>query len=131
MPTLNESLDALDSMVTNHASIPEIRSQIAHILREVAALETEYTSAVGSHAKLHQEQLQRDQEAASQNSHEVGVTLTNGVTRYYDADTYAVLPNQREPKMVEFRKTDKVSHTYRTVATARWSEVAEVHEPSA
>jgi len=129
MPSIQQSLDALDSMVTNHASTPEIRSQIAHIAREVAALEAEYASAVDIHAKFQQAQLVRDQKTAAENKHKVGVTLTNGVTRYYDADTYAVLPNQRDPKMVEFRKTNKAQHTYQAVATARWSEVAEVHEP--
>jgi hypothetical protein len=118
-------------MVTNHAAIPEIRSQIAHIAREVAALETEYVSAVDHHTKLQQAQLARDQEVAAENRHKIGVTLTNGVTKYYDADTYKILPNEREPKMVEFRKVNKEQHSYRTVATARWSEVSEVHEPAA
>jgi hypothetical protein len=129
MPSIQQSLDALDSMVTNHASTPEIRSQIAHIAREVAALEAEYASAVEVHAKFQQAQLVRDQNLAAENKRKVGVTLTNGVTKYYDADTYAVLPNPREPKIVEFRKSDKQRHTYHVVATARWSEVAEVHEP--
>ena len=137
MPTLKENLDALDRMVTNHASTAEIRSQIAFIERELTAFEAEYMSTARSyvrlqdeHKKLQHAQLARDQETVAENRHKVGVTLTNGVTRYYDADTYEILPNQRDPKMVEFRRTDKAKNLYYTMATARWSEIAEVHKPT-
>ena len=137
MPTIHESLDALDNMVTNHASTSEIRSQLAYIVREVAALQAELMSTYSisaklqeEHAKLKQAQSERDREVAIENRHKVGVTLTTGVAKYYDADTYEILPNESDPKMVEIRKTDTQNHTYRTVATARWSEIVEVHEPA-
>ena len=136
MPSLPESLDALDRMVTNHAATPEIRSQIAYITREVATLEAEFVGTVRGHAqlleshtKLQQAQLARDRESVAENRHRVRVTLTNGLTRYYDADTYEIIRNNGEPNMVEIRKTDKANHIYHTIATARWSEVAEVHKP--
>lgn len=52
MPTLQESIDALDRMVTQGTSVPELRSQIAFIAREVAALEAEYVGALDDNAKL-------------------------------------------------------------------------------
>jgi hypothetical protein len=60
----------------------------------------------------------------------VGVRLTNGVAIFYNADRYKVLPNSREPQLVEFRRTiNKALGTYLTVATVKWSEVATLHEP--
>jgi hypothetical protein len=131
MPTLQESIDALDRMIDGQASKPELRSQIAFIGREVAALEADYSHLSQDHATLQEAQLARDDDVAVENRHKVGVTLTNGVTKYYDADTYKILPNEREPRMVEFRKTDKAAHTYQEVAHAKWSDVSEVHKPSA
>jgi DNA-binding transcriptional ArsR family regulator len=55
MPTIHESLDSLDSMVTNHASTPEIRSQIAYIGREVSALEAQLVSLADDNAVLQTE----------------------------------------------------------------------------
>jgi hypothetical protein len=138
MPTIKESLESLDSMVTNHASTPEIRSQIAYILREVEALEADFVGTVRNHAqladahtKLKNAQLARDQEAAAENKHKVGVTLNSGVTKFYPANTYALLPNKNAPVTIEFRMADKAKHSYYEVGHAKWSEVAEVHEPSA
>jgi hypothetical protein len=50
--TLTEHIDALDKMVADHASTAEIRSQIAFIGREVAALEADYTNLAENNAKL-------------------------------------------------------------------------------
>lgn len=55
MKTLDEHLDALDAMVANHATTPEIRSQIAFIQREVAALEADYVRLSDAHAKIQSE----------------------------------------------------------------------------
>jgi hypothetical protein len=50
--TLTEQIDALDKMVADHATTAEIRSQIAFIGREVAALEADYTNFAAQHAQL-------------------------------------------------------------------------------
>jgi len=55
MPTIVESLEQLDGMVTNHATIPEIRSQIAFIQREVAVLQTEKLGMDNACLALHDE----------------------------------------------------------------------------
>lgn len=130
MPTLQESIDTLDHMVTNHASTPEIRSQIAYVARETATLEAQYMSAVRSSEQMIQELAAQDQKMAAENRHKFGVTLTSGVTRHYDGDSYAVMPHTRDPKLVEFRKTD-ASGLYEVVATVRWTEIAEIHTPMA
>jgi hypothetical protein len=52
MITLQEHLNELDRMVTNHASVAEIRSQASFIAREVAVLEADYASLAETHAKL-------------------------------------------------------------------------------
>lgn len=49
--TLTEHIDALDKMVAGHASTAEIRSQIAFIGREVAALEADYAQLVQVNAE--------------------------------------------------------------------------------
>jgi hypothetical protein len=64
MITLQEHIDALDRMVTNGTSVPELRSQIAFIGREVAALETRYMSAVDDNAQLRELQAKFQQEQA-------------------------------------------------------------------
>jgi hypothetical protein len=129
MPTIQESLDSLDSMVTNHAATPEIRSQIAHIAREVAVLQTDYMSAIDSQAKLAEKQSARDQEMAAENRHKIGVTLNDGSKVFYDADSYVLLPNKNAPQVVEFhKKSEKSANAVRTVAHVRFSEIKEVHE---
>jgi hypothetical protein len=55
MQTLQQHLDDLDRLVTNHATQPEIRSQLAFISREVAALETNYVNLLEAHASLQEE----------------------------------------------------------------------------
>src|ERR1700722_18980426 len=47
--TLTEHIESLDGMVTNRAAVPEIRSQIAFIGREVAALEQAYAKLQHQH----------------------------------------------------------------------------------
>jgi hypothetical protein len=138
MPSIQVSLDALDAMIANQASVPQIRSQIDYITREVAALEADYMRALNDHsmlrqehAKLQQAQSDLDQEAAEKNRHKVGVTLKNGKSVYYDADAYALLPNSASPKTIEFRKNSKTQHTYEEVAHVNWADVSELHKPTA
>jgi hypothetical protein len=52
MITLQEHLDALDRMVTQGTSVPELRSQIAFIAREVSALEIAHMSTVDDIVEL-------------------------------------------------------------------------------
>ena len=68
---LTEHIDLLDKMVAHHAATCEIRSQIAFIGREVAALEADNARLVedkaelqDAHTKLQQAQLARDREVA-------------------------------------------------------------------
>lgn len=56
MITLQEHIDALDRMVANGTSVPELRSQVAFIGREVAALEARYVSAVDHNTQLREAQ---------------------------------------------------------------------------
>ena len=52
MTTLDEHIDELDKMVVGGTSAPTIRSQIAFISREVAALEAELVRVNVDHANL-------------------------------------------------------------------------------
>ncbi len=61
----------------------------------------------------------------------VGATLKNGQKVMYEADAYAILPNNKTPQVVEFRKVDTAQHTYQTVAHAKWADVSEIHGPPA
>lgn len=71
MTTLQQHIDALDRMVENGTSVAQLRSQIAFIGREVAALEADNARLVENkaqlqeaHTKLQQAQLARDREGA-------------------------------------------------------------------
>ena len=68
MRTLQEHLDDLDRMVDNGADKPKVRSQVAFIGREVAALETDYARLAADHAKLQEAhtKLQNSQSYESQ-----------------------------------------------------------------
>ena len=50
--TIHEHIDALDRMVDCNASKPEIRSQIAFIGREIAALTADYSQLQEAYAAL-------------------------------------------------------------------------------
>ncbi|MGA2175261.1 MAG: hypothetical protein ABSH38_09795 [Verrucomicrobiota bacterium] len=52
MRTLQEHIDDLDRMVDGGAEKPKVRSQIAFIGREVAALEADYARLAEAHSKL-------------------------------------------------------------------------------
>jgi hypothetical protein len=67
MISLQEHIDALDKMVVNHASVPEIRSQIAFIGREVAALEARYAQLAVKHQNslVRTKQLEASQQKPS------------------------------------------------------------------
>ena len=135
-------LQKLDELIIEHTNPPAttiLRNQL-HPLREQleAYVETKEQEAKdASELEARHQQLLVEKEAlvqryaqADEAKHKVGVTLNNGVTRIYDANTYALLPNKNAPQTIEFRMLDKVKHTYREVAHAKWSEVAEVHEPA-
>jgi hypothetical protein len=55
MRTLQEHLDDLDRMVDSGTSVAKIRSQIAFIGREVAALQADYANLADNHVKLQDE----------------------------------------------------------------------------
>ena len=52
MKSLIEHIDDLDRMVDSDASKPAVRSQIAFVGREVAALQADYASLAEAHQKL-------------------------------------------------------------------------------
>jgi hypothetical protein len=62
MTTLQEHIDALDRMVEQGTSVSKLRSQIAFIGREVAALEADYSSLGQAHAKLQGAEPQAEDE---------------------------------------------------------------------
>jgi hypothetical protein len=62
MITLQEHIDALDRMVTQGTSVPELRSQIAFIGREVAALEADYARLAEAHTKLQEAKAEVDRQ---------------------------------------------------------------------
>jgi hypothetical protein len=62
--TLSEHIDALDQMVVTWSPLPQIRSQIAFIGREVAVLEAENLRLVAMDAALNQEMATVKQEIA-------------------------------------------------------------------
>jgi len=64
MITLQEHLNELDRMVANHASVAEVRSQIAFIAREVSALEAAYLRTIQDNDKLRQAKSEIDSELA-------------------------------------------------------------------
>jgi L-2-hydroxyglutarate oxidase LhgO len=73
MKTLQEHIDDLDKMIDGRAAKDEIRSQIAFIGREVAALEADYAQLAQAHAALQDEhtkfkegQSQKDSQAWNQ-----------------------------------------------------------------
>ncbi len=53
MKTLQEDIDDLDRMIDAGAAKDAVRSQIRLISREVAALQTDYTSLAQAHSELH------------------------------------------------------------------------------
>ena len=61
MKTITEHLDDLDRMVdAGNTSKHELRSQIAFIQRQVAALESDHHAAIDGNAKLRMAQEERD-----------------------------------------------------------------------
>jgi predicted nuclease with TOPRIM domain len=62
MKTLTEHLDDLDKMVDGRADIDKIRSQIAFIAREAAALEADYTRLAQDHAQVNEAHAKLEKE---------------------------------------------------------------------
>jgi len=54
MATLQEHLDELDRMVVGGTNIPQIRSQIAFIGREITALDADYARFIDAHTQSEQ-----------------------------------------------------------------------------
>ena len=68
MKTITEHLDDLDRMVdAGNTPKHELRSQIAFIQREVAALEHDYAGAVDTATKLQEKQAKADKLAVQRN----------------------------------------------------------------
>ena len=66
MPTIIESLEELDRMVTNHAATHEIRSQIAFVQREVIVLQADALRANEAMAALNDANARLKSEQADQ-----------------------------------------------------------------
>ena len=63
---------------------------------------------------------------------QLGVILTTGEPRFYDADNHTITPSLLEPKVVQFWKVvDKKKNAKRLVASVPWNQVREVVNPSA
>ncbi len=60
--TLQEHIDALDRMVTQGTSVPELRSQIAFIGRELAVIEADYARLAEACARLQKAHSELDAE---------------------------------------------------------------------
>lgn len=74
MRTLQEHIDALDRMVDIGTSVPQMRSQISFIGREVAALEADYARLAEVHTKLQELHQALDAKLAAQDkaTHDAG-----------------------------------------------------------
>jgi hypothetical protein len=59
MMNIQEHIDALDKMVVDHASLPDIRSQIAFIAREVAALQADSERLAIAYSQSQEEHEER------------------------------------------------------------------------
>lgn len=105
--------------------------ELAELEERYAALEQAHKECKAQARELQAKNSDLEQQLAAGSRHNIRVTLKSGVTRYYDADKHAILPSKTDPQVVEFRKHDPTTHTFRVVASARWSEVAEVHNQSA
>ena len=132
---LTEHIDSLDKMVADHAATCEIRSQIAFIGREVAALEANYASLHSAHTELKElyEALRAEAQQDSVKFHDesmIVVTLRNGKTLTHPGNDYALLPSKNAPKVVEFRLLDKAKGVFTETGHAEWSQVAHVQKPA-
>lgn len=133
-----EQFKKLDKLIVEKTQPP-----VSTALRNQLALTREQVEAYQASSDKQDETLAKQAETISalqsqcqeldsqhRNSHKVGVTLKNGKTVFYPANTYALLPNKNAPVTIEFRMLDKTKHTYRAVAHAKWADVSEVHEPT-
>lgn len=68
MRTLDEHLDDLDRLVDGNGSKAEVRSQIALIGREVAALEADYARLAEAHTKLQAAKAEVDKQLSDMNA---------------------------------------------------------------
>jgi hypothetical protein len=139
-----EHLQRLDTLIVEHTKPP-----VTAILRRELSFAIEQGEAYQAASDKQDETLAKQAEAIAalqkQNQalvskyeksdgdrHKIGVTLNNGSTVFYDADSYVLLPNKNAPQVVEFhKKSEKFANAVRTVAHVRFSEIKEVHEPAA
>jgi multidrug efflux pump subunit AcrA (membrane-fusion protein) len=108
MITLQEHLDALDRMVTQGTSVPELRSQIAFITREVAALEARHVSAEDSIAELETTKTAFDAQLAEMKSDFEGKIAQ---MKARDKKELGDWMTQNAAKQAEFRKRHTLDHS--------------------
>lgn len=130
-----QKLDDLIFELTQDKVRATLRHQLALTREQVEAYQAtsdKQDKTLAKQAETIAELQSRNQEfeRKHQDRHNVGVTLKNGRTVFYPANTYALLPNINAPTTIEFRMLDKIKHTYRAVGHAQWSDVSEVHEPA-
>ena len=131
-----EGLNQLERKVLDKEAVADIRNFIAR-LREFAEAEDQRTATLD---KRNEELLaakrtiiSENQQPGTQDTKSSGlarkfvVTLNSGKTVEYNCDTYVILPNSRDPQMVEFRVVNRPENSYRAIAHAKWSEIAELH----
>jgi chromosome segregation ATPase len=87
MTCLGQHIDDLDRMIDGNASKPDLRSQLAFIGREVAALEADYarltqehSNLKEAHVKLH-ESLAKLQDSPGAPSADTVICSTESITR--------------------------------------------------
>ena len=138
-----DQFQKLDELIVEHTQPPirtMLRNQLALTREQVEAYQaasdkqdhtlSRQAKTIAALQKTNQDFVEKYEKPHAE-KHKIGVTLKNGQKAMYDADAYAILPNSRAPQMVEFRRTDKAKQTYRRVAHAKWSEIAELHFPPA
>ena len=126
-----EQFQKLDDLIGEQTSSPVqsiLRNQL-HLTREQVEA---YQAASDKQDETLARQVQTISELRSQldtGRLKVGVTLKNGTKEMYEGDFYAILPNKNNPQMVEFRKSNKENHTYRTTGHVKWTDVSTLHGP--
>jgi len=135
-----EGLDKIEKMILDRAPVAGLRAYIQTLYQFAEAEDQRTTATIKQNEELvaqnqnviaQKNAIETKQAELDANRHKVGVTLKNGKTVYYDANYYTLLPNKNAPVTIEFQMMNKERHTYRPVGHAQWSDVSEVHEPSA
>jgi len=133
-----DQFQKLDALIVEHTQPPVtgvLRGQLALTREQVEAYQAasdkqDQTLAAQVEAMATLQSEKQALIAKYEQPDKVGVTLKNGQTIFYSANSYVLLPNKISAAIIEFRMVDKARGTYREVAHAKWSDVSEVHNPT-